>query len=132
MGPRVCSAAQGGPMDYERNVAISPVATETRFLTRVYGWMAAGLVTTAVVAMLTLSSPTLLRFIFGNKLVFFGLMIGELGLVVWLSGMVGRLSASAASAVFLLYSALNGLTLSCIFLVYTSASITSTFVVTAG
>jgi FtsH-binding integral membrane protein len=119
-------------MDFERNVAISPVATETRFLTRVYGWMAAGLVTTAVVAMLTLSSPALLKFIFGNKLVFFGLMIGELALVVWLTGLVGRLSATAASGVFLFYSALNGLTLSAIFLVYTSASIASTFFVAAG
>jgi len=119
-------------MDFERNVAISPVATETRFLTRVYGWMSAGLVTTAVVAMLTLSSPAVLQFIFGNKLVFWGLVLGELGLVVWLSGMVGRLSASAASAVFLVYSALNGLTLSAIFLVYTSGSIASTFFVTAG
>ena len=70
--------------------------------------------------------------VFGNRLVFFGLIIAELGLVAWLSGMVGRLSAAAAGGVFIFYSALNGLTLSAVFLAYTSASVVSTFVVTAG
>ena len=91
-----------------------------------------GLVTTALVAWLTLSTPALLQLVFGNRLVFYGLMIGELGLVAWLSGLVGRMSASTAALVFLGYSALNGLTLSCIFLVYTSSSIASTFLITAG
>ena len=120
-------------MDYSREpVAISPVRAETKFLTRVYGWMAGGLLTTAVAAWFTLSTPALLQLIFGNRLVFYGLLIGELGLVAWLSGLVGRMSASTAAIVFLAYSALNGLTLSCIFLVYTSSSIASTFVITAG
>jgi FtsH-binding integral membrane protein len=120
-------------MDYSREpVAISPVRAETRFLTRVYGWMAGGLVTTAVAAWFTLSTPALLQLIFGNRLVFYGLLLGELGLVAWMSGLVGRMSASTAALVFLGYSALNGLTLSCIFLVYTSSSIASTFVITAG
>jgi hypothetical protein len=120
-------------MDYSREpVAISPDRVETKFLTRVYGWMAGGLVTTALVAWVTLSTPALLQLIFGNKLVFYGLMLGELGLVAWLSGLVGRMSASTAALVFLGYSALNGLTLSCIFLVYTSSSISSTFLITAG
>ena len=120
-------------MDYSREpVAISPVRVETRFLTRVYGWMAGGLITTALVAWITLSSPALLQMVFGNRLVFYGLLIGELGLVAWLSGLVGRMSASTAALVFLAYSALNGLTLSCIFLVYTSSSIASTFLITAG
>lgn len=120
-------------MDYSREpVAISPDRAETRFLTRVYGWMAGGLVTTSVVAWYTLSTPALLQVIFGNKLVFYGLLIGELALVAWLSGLVGRMSASTAALVFLAYSALNGLTLASVFLVYTSGSIVSTFVVTAG
>jgi hypothetical protein len=120
-------------MDYSREpVAISPDRVETKFLTRVYGWMAGGLVTTALTAWITLSTPALLQLIFGNRLVFYGLLIGELGLVAWMSGLVGRMSASTAALVFLGYSALNGLTLSCIFLVYTSSSIASTFVITAG
>lgn len=120
-------------MDYSREpVAISPDRVETRFLTRVYGWMAGGLVATALAAWFTLSTPALLQLIFGNMLVFYGLLIGELALVAWLSGLVGRMSASTAAIVFVAYSALNGLTLASIFLVYTSGSIVSTFAVTAG
>lgn len=120
-------------MDYSREpVAISPVRVETRFLTRVYGWMAGGLVATAFMAWVTLSTPALLQLVFGNRLVFYGLLIGELALVAWLSGLVGRMSASTAAIVFVAYSALNGLTLASVFLVYTSGSIVSTFVVTAG
>lgn len=120
-------------MDYSREpVAISPVRVETRFLTRVYGWMAGGLVATAFMAWVTLSTPALLQLVFGNRFVFYGLLIGELALVAWLSGLVGRMSASTAAIVFVAYSALNGLTLASVFLVYTSGSIVSTFVVTAG
>jgi FtsH-binding integral membrane protein len=120
-------------MDYSREpVAISPGRVETRFLTRVYGWMAGGLAATALMAWVTLSTPALLQLVFGNRLVFYGLLVGELALVAWLSGLVGRMSASTAAIVFVAYSALNGLTLASVFLVYTSGSIVSTFVVTAG
>jgi FtsH-binding integral membrane protein len=114
------------------NVAISPTAVETRFLTRVYAWMAAGLAVTAAVALYTASNPQLLRAIFGNRFAFWGLALGQLALVAWLSGLVGRLSAFAASGVFLLYSALTGLTLSVVFIVFTSESLASTFVVSAA
>lgn len=113
-------------------MAVSPVAAESRFLTRVYGWMAVGLFLTALVSFFTLSSESALRFILGNRLVFFGLILAEFGLVAWLSGLVGRMSATTASTVFLVYSGLNGLTLSVVFLAYTAGSIASTFVVTGG
>jgi uncharacterized protein len=120
-------------MDLERPpIAISPAAVESRFLSRVYAWMAGGLALPAAVSWVTLSSPAVLSFVFGSRLVFLGLILGELALVAWLSGLVGRMSASTASAVFLAYSALNGLTLSAVFLAYTSGSVASTFVVTAG
>ena len=113
-------------------ITYSPAEAEARFLGRVYRWMAVGLALTALVAFTVLSSPELLRFFLGSRLVFFGLLLAELGLVVWLSGMVGSMSASTASIVFLAYAALNGVTLTSVFLVYTAGSITSTFVVTAG
>src|SRR5512140_2189803 len=120
-------------MDLERPpIAISPTAVGSRFLSRVYAWMAGGLAVTALVSWVTLSSPALLNLVFGSKLVFFGLLIAELALVAWLIGLVGRMAASTAAAVFVAYSALNGLTLSAVFLAYTSGSIASTFVVTAG
>jgi FtsH-binding integral membrane protein len=124
------------PRSFDSPRPIAPSAPSAvaipAFLARVYAWMTAGLLVTALAAFVTLSTPAILQFVFGTKFVFWGLMIAELGLVVWLSGMVGKLSATAAGAVFLLYSALNGLTLSAIFLAFTSASIVSTFVVTAG
>jgi FtsH-binding integral membrane protein len=104
----------------------------TTFLRKVYGWMFVGLGITAAVAIGVASSPTLVRAIFGSKLLFFGLMIAELGLVFYLSARVDKLAPSTASGLFLLYSALNGATLSFIFLAYTGTSIATTFVVTAG
>ena len=115
-----------------RPVAISPVSVESRFFTRVYGWMALGLGLTALVSFLTVSTPAVLQFVFGSRMVFFGLMIGELALVAWLSGLIGKMSATTAAVVFLAYSGLNGLTLASIFLLYTSSSIATTFVVTGG
>jgi hypothetical protein len=64
--------------------------------------------------------------------VFYGLLIAELLLVITLSGAIQRLSASAATGFFLLYSALSGVTLAAIFVLYTQSSIASTFLVTAG
>ena len=107
-------------------------AIQTNFVARVYNWMGLGLATTAVVALMTASSPALLNFIFGSQLVFFGLIIAELGLVMALSASIGRLQATTAALMFFVYAALNGLTLSAIFIAYTSASIANTFFVTAG
>jgi FtsH-binding integral membrane protein len=102
------------------------------FIRRVYNWMGLGLALTAIVALYTTSNHYLLSLIFKNSLVFFGLIIGELALVIVLSAAINRLQASTATLLFFLYAGLNGLTLSVIFLAYTQASITSTFFVTAG
>jgi uncharacterized protein len=102
------------------------------FMRRVYNWMGLGLALTALVSLYTTSNPQLLSLILGNSLVFFGLIIGELALVIILSAAINRLQASTATLLFFLYSAMNGLTLSVIFLAYTRASIASTFFVTAG
>ena len=102
------------------------------FLWKVYGWMAVGLGLTAVVAFAVAGSPDLLRVLVGNRLVFFALVIAELGLVFFMSSRADRLSPGTASGLFALYSALNGVTLSAILLVYTGESVTMTFVVTAG
>ena len=108
------------------------VIAQNTLLRQVYGWMALGLALTAVTALTTVSSEELLRAIVGNKLVFYGLMIGELALVFTLSGAIERLSPAVATLLFLGYSLLNGVTLSVIFLVYTADSIASTFGVTAA
>ncbi|MGB9081528.1 MAG: Bax inhibitor-1/YccA family protein [Desulfuromonadaceae bacterium] len=108
------------------------VARQNTLIRQVYAWMGAGLTVTAITALITLSSPAILTAIVGNRLLFFGLMIGELALVFTLSGAINRLSAATATLIFIAYSALNGVTLSVVALVYTANSIASTFVVTAG
>ena len=104
----------------------------TAFLRKVYGWMFVGLGITASVAYGVAGSPTLVRAIFSNRMLFFGLIIAELGLVFFLSARVQKLASSTAAMLFIAYSALNGATLSIILLAYTGTSIASTFVVTAG
>jgi len=94
--------------------------------------MAVGLGLTAIVAFAVAGSPDLLRVLVGNRLVFFALVIAELGLVFFLSARADRLAPGTAAGLFALYSALNGVTLSVILLAYTGESVTMTFVVTAG
>ena len=104
----------------------------TAFLRKVYGWMGLGLAVTALVAFQVASSPTLLRQLVGNQLLFFGLILAELGLVFYLSARADRLAAGTATLLFLGYAALNGVTLSVVLLAYTGQSVTNTFVVVAG
>ena len=123
-------------MDDSRAVfAASSVRTAERvsaFLTKVYGWMCIGLGITAVVAFVVAGSPALVRMLVGNQLIFFALVLAELGLVFYLSARVQSLEPGAAAGLFVAYSALNGVTLSVILLAYTGASVGTTFVVTAG
>jgi len=102
------------------------------FLMSVYNWMAVGLLLTAGVSWYVANSQAMLNLIFGNKMVFFGLIIAEFGLVIAISAGMQRMKAGTATLLFLLYSALNGATLSIIFKVYTQSSIFSTFVVCAA
>src|SRR5881397_1780148 len=94
--------------------------------------MFVGLGVTAVVAAVVAGSPAAMRTIASNHLLFLGALVAELGLVVYLSARVQSLTPTAATGLFLVYSALNGVTLSVILLAYTGASIATTFVVTAG
>jgi hypothetical protein len=102
----------------------------TVFLAKVFNWMAAGLGLTGIVAYFT-ANTGLAMAIIGSP-IFFVLIIAELGLVFYLSARVEKIQASTASSLFIGYSVLNGLTLSVIFLAYTSASIAGTFFITAG
>jgi FtsH-binding integral membrane protein len=116
--------------NYSRS-ADQVVIAQNSLIRQVYAWMGGGLLVTAFMAMVTLSSPALLNAVFGNRLVFYGLLFGELGLVIGISRAIHKLSATAASLLFILYAALNGITMSVIFAIYTAESITSTFVITA-
>ncbi len=100
-------------------------------LSQVYAWMVAGLLSTGAIAAFVAHTP-LGAMLASVPLLYFGLLIGELVLVWVLSANIMKMSGSMATGMFLLYSALNGLTLSIIFLAYTSASLALTFFVTAG
>lgn len=104
----------------------------TAFLRTVYGWMFAGLGLTAGVAYTVAGSPAVMQTIASNHILFVGALVVELGLVVYLSARVQSLTANAATTLFLLYSGLNGVTLSVLLVAYTGDSIATTFVATAG
>lgn len=105
---------------------------QSSFITKVYAWMSMALMITALTAVYVASSEELTRAILGNRIVFYILLFGELGLVMFISAALERISAMTATLLFVAYSVLNGLTLSVIFLVYSGASIGTTFLVTAG
>jgi FtsH-binding integral membrane protein len=108
------------------------IIAQNSLIRQVYAWMGGGLLVTALMAMATISSPDLFSAVIGNRLAFYALIIGELALVIGISRAIDKISASVASFLFLLYAALNGVTMSVIFAVYTAESITSTFVITAA
>ena len=114
------------------------VATDARdvrvsaFLAKVYGWMFLGLLITAGTALAVASSPALIETFILNRILFWILLFGQLGVVFYLSARVNKLSPTTAGALFMLYSGTVGITSSVILLVYTGASIAATFMVTAG
>jgi len=116
------------------NQAFAPTsiaAENARFMSRVYGWMTGGLCLTGAVAWNVAGNPDLVQTIFGNRLLFWGLIIAQLGAVAALSGLINRISGMAATVIYFLYAGLTGLTLSSIFLAYTGSSIAQVFGVTA-
>jgi FtsH-binding integral membrane protein len=117
-------------MNPNNEQAFSFEKTQQTFLQRVYQWMAIGLALTGAIAFMASGNMGLMRSLAGGG--FLVLMIAEFALVWWLSANMMNLSPSAAVTGFLVYSGLNGLTLSYLFLVYTGASIAMTFFVTAG
>lgn len=102
------------------------------FLGKVYGWMFLGLLITTVTAFVVASSPFLIETLILNRILFWGLVFGQLGLVFWLSAKVETMSPTTAALLFMIYSATVGITTSVILLVYTAASLVTTFMVTAG
>jgi len=102
------------------------------FMQKVYIWMTGGLVLTGVIAYQVAQSETMVRTIVTTRGLFLGLIIAELALVMAMSFLANRISGAVAGAMFVAYAALNGLTLSVIFLAYTSQSIAQVFFISAA
>ena len=120
-------------MDYasQRSLA-TPRESATDALWVTYRWMTLGLATTGLVALGIAHSPDALDALSSNRVLFYGLLFGQLGLVFALSAAATRVSTPVAALMFVGYAALTGVTFSTLFLVYTASSIASTFFVTAG
>ena len=99
---------------------------------KVYTWMALALVITGFTAYAVATSPSLIRLIYGNSYMMWVLIIAEFGLVIGLSSAINRLSLMAATAMFILYSVLNGAVFSSIFFAFTMGNIAKVFFITAG
>jgi len=110
----------------ERQIAIS------QFVSRTYGWMFVGLMVTGIISLSVASSEAAIRMILENRILFFGLMIAEVGLVMGLSALIHRISSLLAILGFLTYSVLNGITLSVIFMLYTLSSVGHVFLIAAA
>lgn len=109
-----------------------PIEAQNVFVARVYQWMGIGLGVTAAVALVISSSPAIMAAIFSTPALPLVLIVAQLGLAFAIGAAVSRSSPMVATGLFLLYAALLGVTMSVILLVYTAASIASTFFVTAG
>ena len=106
-------------------------SVQRKFLTKVYSWMSLALLLSCATALIVANSPVLLNLIFGNKIGFPILAIGEIILVWWLSASIRKISTMTASIAFLIYSVINGATLSSIFYAFSLNSIVIVFLVSA-
>jgi uncharacterized protein len=104
----------------------------TAFLSKVYGWMFLGLLITAGTAVMVASSPALIETLILNRALFWIILFAQLGLVFYLAARVEKMTPFTAAVLFLIYSALVGVTSSVIFMIYTGTSIVSAFVIAGG
>jgi len=126
-------------MDYEEFTNVVPRERELEMsaafpalMRKVYLWMALALVITGLTAYFVATNETLLTMLVTNQILFWGLAIAELGLVIGLTAAINKLSLATATLMFVIYSVINGATMSFIFLAYTASSITNVFFITAG
>jgi len=126
---------QNGPGNYGREAVLDNQAITgevNRQILRVFNWMALGLAITAIVAWAIASYKPLVFAILQNSTIWYGALIAEIAVVLFLSTRINKMSGSAAMALFFAYASLNGITFSVIFIVYAMSSISSVFFITAG
>ena len=119
-------------VDSLRNKDFAMSTAFPALMRKVFVWMTLALAITGLTAYGVATSPALLSLIFSSKVTFFGLIIAEFALVFAISGAINRLSLSTATLLFILYSVVNGATLSSIFFAFSVATIGKVFFITAG
>ena len=110
----------------------SPSTTLPVLMRKVYTWMALALVITGITAYGVATTPSLIEAIIMNRILFWGLVIVEFGIVIGISRMLHKLSLTTATLMFIAYSVINGATLSIFLLLYTAESIGMVFFITAA
>ncbi|MBQ7607205.1 MAG: Bax inhibitor-1/YccA family protein [Desulfovibrionaceae bacterium] len=116
----------------KKQYASSEVSAVSAYMARVYLWMTVGLALTAITAWVVASSESLLQTIFANSIIPIVLAVVEIGIVFAISAAIHKMSAQVATFLFALFSFINGVTLSSIFVVYSLGSIANAFLATAG
>lgn len=119
-------------MENNKYFDVDVARAQSDFVAKVFRWMSLALFVTAAVAMFVASNEGIVKAINSNQIVFWSLMLGELGLVFWLSSQINKISTTTATIGFFAYAALNGVSFSVIFSIFTAASIAYTFGITAG
>lgn len=122
--------SQDATRNMERDLSRS--AAFPALMRKVYLWMTMALVITGLCAWGVATSPTMMRIVYGNSASIWVLFIAELGLVFYTTARIDKLSLSTATTLFIIYSALNGVTLSAIFMVYATVTIAKVFFITAA
>lgn len=117
--------------DFVKDTNVSKTAQST-LMRSVYTWMTLALAITGLTAMYMAKSLTVINMMMQNSMLFWGVLIAEVVLVMYMSARINRISFTTATLLFIAYSILNGVTLSILFLIYTASSIATTFFVTAG
>lgn len=105
---------------------------QAAFMSRVYAWMSLALCITGGIAYYLANTPELIQMLFASSINVWIVIIAQVGLVFYLTRSMQKIRSQTATALFLVYAALNGLLFASIFLIYTNASIASTFLITAG
>ena len=115
-----------------RQQEMTNASTFKVLMRKVYLWMTLALMITGITAAGVANSPNILALIYSSQVVMWGIIIAEFGLVIYISARLEKLSLSTATTLFALYSILNGVMLSSIFLLYSTAIISKVFFISAG
>ena len=94
---------------------------------RVYGWMALGLLLTTIVSYFVSTSVTIIEFVFSSPWIWLGLFVVQIGLVIAVTRSISKMAPGKAITMFFIYAALNGITLSIIFLTYNLGTVVLAF-----
>ncbi|BCR21140.1 Bax inhibitor-1/YccA family protein [Borrelia miyamotoi] len=116
---------------FELSQVKQEIRIKNKFLAQVFGLMAVGLLISAVFAYTTSENATMRAIIFANPMLYITMILIQFGLVYAISGAIEKISSGTATALFLGYSALSGVTLSSVFMIYTQGSIFYTFGITS-